>query len=112
MPSQRAAYCGVRKVGTDLAWHGLSNAAPDAFFVRDLKSHHGCHRQMTTLRAIRSQAAIVRALLDELERVDVRRSPDLNSQMMEELERLGRRILETTGIPNTPESGVRLARRE
>ncbi len=47
------------------------------------------------LRAVRSQAAIVRALLDELERIDERCSAGVNEQVIEELARLALRMLET-----------------
>jgi hypothetical protein len=46
------------------------------------------------LRAIHSQAAVVRALLNELERADARWSGSLNDQLIEEHARLGCRMLE------------------
>ncbi len=48
-----------------------------------------------SLRAVRSQAAIVRALLDELERIDEQLSDGMSEQVIEELARLACRMLET-----------------
>jgi hypothetical protein len=51
---------------------------------------------VSVLRPVRSQTAVVRALLEEVERLDPATSGGLSEQLVEELARLGCRILETS----------------
>jgi hypothetical protein len=54
------------------------------------------HAAPVTLRPVRSQAAIVRALLEEVDRLDPATSHGVSEQLVDELARLGCRILETS----------------
>jgi hypothetical protein len=57
-------------------------------------------RRETHLASVRRQAALARALLDELEEVGVGSDPDraLSAQAIEELTRLGCRIFEAAAL--------------
>ena len=46
------------------------------------------------IASLRSETALVRALLDELERVAPSSAPDVRAHLVEEIARLGRRCIE------------------
>lgn len=56
-------------------------------------------------REIRTQAGVVRALLDEVDAVNRAFDADLDAQLVEELARLGCRILEAASTLAPPRDG-------
>jgi hypothetical protein len=69
-------------------------------------------RSKEPLAAVRRQAALARALLDELEAIDPNSDATkaLNAQAVEELTRLGRRILETAAVLALEDDSPRVAK--
>lgn len=53
------------------------------------------------ISSLRSEVALVRALLDELERVAPTAVPDVRAHLVEEIARLGRRCLDVAGAMAT-----------
>jgi len=55
------------------------------------------------IREVRTQAGVVRALLDEVDSIEPAFAEELDGQLVEELARLGCRILEAASSMRDPE---------